>query len=82
MNKANPYKLSIERMEDILDTGPIIPRCYEVTYLKSSKKKLQKQSPHKDMMPTSLLLHLRYSSNELNKPLYNLNHCKYSFSVL
>lgn len=31
------------------------------------------------MMPTSLLLHLRYSSNELNKPLYNLNHCKYSF---
>lgn len=38
MNKANPYKLSIERMEDILDTGPIIPRCYEVTYLKSSKK--------------------------------------------
>lgn len=38
MNKANPYKLSIERMDNILDTGPIIPRCYEVTYLKSSKK--------------------------------------------
>jgi len=28
------------------------------------------------MMPTSLLLHLRYSSNELNKPLYNLNRIR------
>lgn len=36
MSKLDPYKLTIKRNEDILDNGPIIPRCYEVTYLKSS----------------------------------------------
>lgn len=36
MSKAELYKLTINRNEDILDNGPIIPRCYEVTYLKSS----------------------------------------------
>lgn len=36
LNKTYPYKLNIERLDDILDHGPIIPRCYEVTYLKPS----------------------------------------------
>ena len=38
LNKANPYKLTIERLDDILDNGPIIPRCYEINYLKTSNK--------------------------------------------
>lgn len=37
MSKSDIYNLTINRNEDILDDGPIIPRCYEVTYLKSSK---------------------------------------------
>lgn len=38
LNKASPYKLTVEKLYDILDNGPIIPRCYEVNYLRSSKK--------------------------------------------
>ena len=37
LESKNPYKLYINRKEDIFDNGPIIPRCYEVTYLKASK---------------------------------------------
>lgn len=37
LSKTDPYKLTINREKDILDNGPIIPRCYEVTYLKFSK---------------------------------------------
>lgn len=37
MSKSDIYNLTINLNEDILDDGPIIPRCYEVTYLKSSK---------------------------------------------
>lgn len=37
LESRNPYKLYINRKEDIFDNGPIIPRCYEVTYLKASK---------------------------------------------
>lgn len=36
MNKQDIYKLTINRNENILDNGPIVPRCYEVIYLKSS----------------------------------------------
>ncbi|MDV4149565.1 staygreen family protein [Clostridium sp. AL.422] len=38
MSNTNLYKLKIERSEDILDDGPIIPRCYEVTYSKASNE--------------------------------------------
>ena len=38
MNKENPYKLIVDKLEDILDNGPIIPRCYEINYLKTSNK--------------------------------------------
>ena len=37
LTKTDPYKLTINRTKDILDNGPIIPRCYEVAYLKPSK---------------------------------------------
>lgn len=37
MSKSDIYNLTINRNEDILDDGPIIPRCYEVTYIKFSK---------------------------------------------
>ena len=37
MSKSDIYNLTVNRNEDILDDGPIIPRCYEVTYLKYSK---------------------------------------------
>lgn len=37
MKNTDSYKLSVKREEDILDNGSIIPRCYEVTYLKSSE---------------------------------------------
>ena len=37
LESKNPYKLYINRKEDIFDNGPIIPRCYEVTYLRASK---------------------------------------------
>lgn len=38
MNKSIPYKLTVEKLDDMLDNGVIIPRCYEVNYLKTSKK--------------------------------------------
>ena len=37
LESKNPYKLYINSKEDIFDNGPIIPRCYEVKYLKASK---------------------------------------------
>lgn len=37
MKATDQYKLFVKRKEDILDNGPIVPRCYEVIYLKSSK---------------------------------------------
>lgn len=36
LKSSSPYKLNIERLDNILDSGPIMPRCYKVTYLKSS----------------------------------------------
>ena len=38
MSNTEPYELTIEKLKDILDDGPIIPRFYEITYLKPSKK--------------------------------------------
>ncbi|MCF0147800.1 MAG: DUF3888 domain-containing protein [Clostridium sp.] len=38
MNKSSPYKLAVEKLNDILDNGPMIPRCYEVNYLRASNK--------------------------------------------
>lgn len=38
MNKEIPYKLIVDKLEDILDNGPIIPRCYEISYLKTSNQ--------------------------------------------
>lgn len=36
MNKLDIFNLTINRNDNVLDNGPILPRCYEVTYLKSS----------------------------------------------
>lgn len=38
LNQSIPYKLTVEKLNDMLDNGAIIPRCYEVNYLRTSKK--------------------------------------------
>lgn len=48
MNKENSYKLIVDKLEDILDNGPIIPRCYEINYLKISNKIIIKINKDED----------------------------------